>query len=135
MIVVGIIHWRRAARPRKQKATADRLDRPQVLFVVVLANSQLSTSSPATMYRVVRTMNSAAPALWPIEYLIFLIGLAAPYVVLAIALTRIPAFAHRVSQAVTSLEHRDLRRPVAVLVMAIGAVLVIWSGVGMLRTP
>lgn len=134
LVVAGTVQWRRAARPRRVSPTSRLLDRPQVLFPVVLANSLLSTSSPATMYLVVRTINTTRPGLWLVEYLVFLVGLALPYVILAVAVTRIPAFAHRVSEAIAALSRRDLRRPIAVIIIVVGAALLAWSGVTLVST-
>lgn len=132
LIMVGSVQWRRARRPRRPRPPG-RLERPRVLFGVVLANSLLSTTSPATMYLVVRTIGTTRPVLWLPEYVIFLIGLALPYTVLAVALTRIPPFARRVAAATAALSRRDLRRPLAVVIIVVGLALLVWSSIALVR--
>lgn len=129
VLVVGIVQWRRARGPRPaRKPKSDRLDRPRVLFGLVLANTLVSATNPATMYLVVRTIGTTHPIWWPVEYAVFLLGLSAPYLLLALALTRIPALARRIARMMAWVGRQDLRRPIAALLVALGSVLLIWSG-------
>jgi len=94
LVLVGLWQWRRAARPPRPKRDQSRLDRPGALFAFVAAESLVSATGPATMYLVVHTLSTIRPAaLWPIAYVIFLIGLVAPFVFLGVAVTRIPVAA------------------------------------------
>jgi hypothetical protein len=130
LVMIGVARWLRSARPhRKRRSLADTLSKPRVLATVVLANTLLSTTHPATMYLVVRTIGTTRPELWLLEYAVFLAGLAAPYLLLAIAITRSPGFARRVQIVMTDLGRRDLRRPVAALLVAVGLALLVWAGV------
>jgi hypothetical protein len=134
LVTAGIIHWRRAAGPRPKRRSLKNLDRPRVLLAVVLGESLITTTGPATMYLVVRTIGTSRPALWPVEYLVFLIGLAAPYGFLAFAITRMPGAARRLLQVHAALQKRDLRRPIAATLIAAGVALLAWAVVEMLRT-
>ena len=135
LVTVGIVQWRRAAVPRREKHSQSRLDRPGPLFLFVLAESLVSTTGPATMYLVVHNLSTIRPAaLWPIGYLVFLVALVAPYVFLGIAVTRIPSAARWLSRLQSDLASRDLRRPIAVALMIAGALLVFVSVLGVVRT-
>lgn len=134
LIIVGIVQWRRAAQPPKPKRIHPQLDRPGALFAFVAVESLVSTTGPATMYLVVHTLSTVRPAvLWPAAYAVFLVGLAAPYVFLGIAITRIPAAARWITRVMDDLEHRDLRRPIAVLVIIAGGLLILVSVLALLR--
>jgi hypothetical protein len=134
LVTAGIIHWRRAAQPRKKRRSFKNLDRPRVLLALVLGESLISTTGPATMYLVVRTIGTSRPELWPIGYAVFLIGLAAPYAFLAFAITRMPGPARRLLQVQAALQRRDLRRPIASILIAAGVALMAWAVVEILRT-
>ena len=134
LVTAGIIHWRRAAQPRKKRRSFKNLDRPRVLLALVLGESLISTTGPATMYLVVRTIGTSRPELWPIGYAVFLIGLAAPYAFLAFAITRMPGAARRLLQVQAALQRRDLRRPIAAILIAAGVALMAWAVVEILRT-
>ena len=124
LVLVGLWQWRRAARPPRPKRDQSRLDRPGALFAFVAAESLVSATGPATMYLVVHTLSTISPAaLWPIAYVVFLIGLVAPFVCLGVAVTRIPVAARWLSRLANAVAERDLRRPIAVIVIAAGAVL------------
>lgn len=134
LVIAGIIHWRRAAQPRARRRSRKHLDHPRTLLAVVFGESLISTTGPATMYLVVRTIGTSRPALWAIDYGVFLLGLAAPYAFLAIAVTRMPGVARQVLRAQAALQRRDLRRPIAATLVAAGAVLLAWAVIEILRT-
>jgi len=122
LVLVGFWQWRRAARPPRPKRDQSRLDRPGTLFAFVAVESLVSATGPATMYLVVHTLSTISPAeLWPFAYLIFLVGLAAPFICLGVAVTRIPVAARWLSRLANAVAERDLRRPIAVIVIATGA--------------
>ena len=87
----------------------------------------MSASGPATMYLVVRTIGTLRPVLWPLGYAVFLIALAAPYLLLAVAWTGLPDVARRVSAAMTRVSRLDLRRPIALALVVVGLALTLWA--------
>lgn len=124
LVLVGLWQWHRAARPPRPKRDQSRLDRSGALFAFVAAESLVSATGPPTMYLVVHTLSTIRTAvLWPFAYAAFLIGLVAPFVVLGVAATRIPVAARWLSRLANAVAERDLRRPIAVIVIAAGAVL------------
>ena len=100
------------------------MDRSGALFAFVAAESLVSATGPATMYLVVHTLSTIRPAaLWPVAYAVFLVGLVAPFVFLGVAVTRIPVAARWLSRLANAVAERDLRRPIAGIVIGAGAVL------------
>jgi hypothetical protein len=95
--------------------------------VLVVAESLVSTKGPATMYLVVRTIGATQPELWLIEYGIFLAGLAAPYVLLALSVSRLPGVHRRLSAVQAAFARQDLRRPLAIFLGVVGLALLVWS--------
>ncbi|SEQ82335.1 hypothetical protein [Microlunatus flavus] len=126
LVLFAVRRWRAARHPRTPKPP-DRLDRPGVLATVVGLNCLVSTTGPATMYLVVRTVGTMPLLLWPVGYLAFLVGAALPYVVLAVLLVRVPRLESALSRRLTAFGRLDLRRPEAVAVAALGLGLTGWA--------
>jgi uncharacterized membrane protein (DUF485 family) len=131
-VAVGILRLRDARRPRKPKHHDD-LNRPRVLATTVFANSIIGSSSFTTMYLVVRLLGTVRPVAWPIAYAGFLLGIAVPYVLVDLAWERFPRFSKSVTALMGDLSRRDLRRPVALVVIVVGAGLLLWNAAAILR--
>jgi uncharacterized membrane protein len=91
LVLAGTWRWLRRDRPARRARRRLDLDRPGVLLTVVTGESLLSTSGPATMYLVVGIIASTSTDLRPLDVLVFLVGLTAPYLTLGAIIARLPA--------------------------------------------
>ncbi|WP_204912106.1 hypothetical protein [Microlunatus spumicola] len=90
LVLAGTWRWLRRGRPTRRARRRTDLDRPGVLLAVVAGESLVSTTGPATMYLVVRTVASTSVDLRPLDVLVFLVGLVAPYLALGAVIARLP---------------------------------------------
>ena len=91
LVLAGTWRWLHRGRPTRPARRRIDLDRPGVLLAVVAGESLLSTTGPATMYLVVRTLAASPADLRPLGVLVFLVGLTAPYLILGRIIARLPA--------------------------------------------
>ncbi|MBA8793000.1 hypothetical protein FHX74_000594 [Friedmanniella endophytica] len=127
LVIIGVVRWVRARSPRKPRRVGGT-DRPRVLFTVVAVETMISTTRLATVFLAVRALGTTAPVFWSLGYSLFLLGVIAPYVGLAFALHRAPGFGRAVRRLIDGVGRRDLRRPVAVGLIVVGALLLVWAG-------
>ena len=90
LVFAGTWRWLHRGRPGRRARRQIDLDRPGVLLAVVAGESLLSTTGPATMYLVVRTVASTPADLRPLDVLVFLVGLTTPYLALGTIISRLP---------------------------------------------
>lgn len=128
-LLLAVWQWRRSRRPQKPHRTpSDDQARPTRMLLVGLANTFIGFSGPATMYVVGRAIRGAAHHhLWEeaVLYLVFLAGVAGPYLLAAWAWGRFPRIAHTVRDGAAWASRQDIRPVVAVLLAVAGVVFLI----------
>lgn len=128
-LLLAVWQWVRSRRPQKPRRPPSSAEaRPSRMLLVGLANTFIGFSGPATMYVAGRAIRGAAEHhLWAeiLLYLVFLAGVAGPYLLAAWAWGRFPRAAHAVRDGAAWASRQDIRPLVAVLLAVAGLVFLI----------
>ncbi|WP_061225883.1 GAP family protein [Rothia kristinae] len=133
-LLLAAWQWHRSRRPLKPHRPPSPGDaRPSRMVLIGLANTFIGFSGPATMYVAGRAIRGAGHHhLWVevLLYLVFLLGVAGPYLLAAWAWGAFPRAARAVRAGSAWAARQDIRPAVAILLAAAGVVFLVLAAVG-----
>lgn len=130
----GVAAWTVRVRtlPSPKPKPVKNDTRPVGYFFIGLSSAVIGFTTLPIMYLVGRMTTSLTPHLVPrlFVYAVFLVALASPFVAIAWAWARFPAYTDRVSNFYSRALQRDYRWAAVVLCATIGIVFLIFAAVG-----
>lgn len=133
-IAGGIAVWSVSVRtiPAPKPKPAKNDARPTGYFFIGLSSAVIGFTTLPIMYLVGRMTTSLTPHLVPraLVFAVFLVALASPFVAIAWAWSRFPAYTDRVSALYTRALQRDYRWAAVVVCAAAGVAFFVLAGFG-----
>lgn len=119
--VLLVVNRNDRTRPPKEHRSTPEAHQGRRAFGFGFANTLIGFSGVATMYVVGRVASGVSPHLWlrVLAYLVFVVTLVGPYLLAAWAWGRYPRFAEKATGGYERLLHRDLRTPIAILILVV----------------